>query len=464
MTLTYGVVFSVSFFLAFLAFYLFAARSIENHRDGQVADEMEEYQSFLKARSFEELKAALLFETRAHDTNKVFCRVVGVDGGKLFESEMDGWHEVAVKVDVVKDVVENGIYRFETLPIPNRSETLRVVYGPLTQDKAIQWGVISTEEDTFLAHTRDIFLTQLCVIVLLATVLGWFASRRAISGVEEVTRIAENIAAKGKLNQRVSVNSKVTEVKRLANTFNHMLDRICSLVNGIREVTDNIAHDLKSPLTRLKSMSEITLTTGVSIGEYQNLAANVIEEADNLLTTINSLLEIAEVSSGAGSLNLENVDIADLVREACDLFLPLAENKQLSLIFNGPETLTLTGDLKKLQRMVANILDNAIKYTPNGGEIKVELRKKPEKAVISIKDTGIGIAPDDLPKIKQRFFRCDQSRSFPGAGLGLNLAFTIAESHGGEIHVKSAPGKGSVFTIRLPTNQSMMVEKIREES
>lgn len=460
MSMIYGVVFTLSFSFAFLTFYLFASATIEKHRDDQISGELDEYGSFLAARSFEELKAALIFETRAHGVERVFCRIVGVDGEIIFTSEMDGWHAVAVKMDVVREVDRTKTYHFETLSIPDRSETLRVVYGPLASGKVMQWGLVSTEEDQFLSHARTVFLVQLLLIVLLTTSIGWFVTRKALGGVEEVTRIAESIAAKGELTQRVAVVAKDIEVERLANTFNNMLDRICSLVGGVRDVTDNMAHDLKSPITRIRSMAEITLSTGMSIGEYQTLAVNVIEESDNLLATVNSLLDIAEAASGAGGLRFESVDAADLLRDACDLFEPLIENKHINLILTAPKTCPLLGDLKKLQRMAANLLDNAIKYTPNEGEIEIVVKRTSDAVEISIGDTGIGISQEDLPKICDRFYRCDQSRSLPGAGLGLNLAFTIAQSHGGSIHVESSLGKGSVFTVRLPASQSMMVRKV----
>jgi heavy metal sensor kinase len=288
------------------------------------------------------------------------------------------------------------------------------------------------------------------LLIGVAAGVGWFMARRAVSGVEEVTRTAQIISG-GNLEKRVPVHPRGDEIDQLAMTFNQMLDRIQGLLKEVREMSDNIAHDLKSPITRIRGMAEVTLTTGRSLNEYEGMAASTIEECDRLLNMINAMLMISRTEAGVDRFIRERVDLASLVRDACGLFGPTAEDKNLKLTCSVPDSSSATGDLRMLQRMFANLLDNAIKYTPAGGEVSVTLSESDEKDVtIDIADTGIGIPAQDLTRIFERFYRGDESRSQPGIGLGLSLARAIARAHGGNITVTSTVNRGSVFTVTLP--------------
>jgi signal transduction histidine kinase len=191
------------------------------------------------------------------------------------------------------------------------------------------------------------------------------------------------------------------EIDRLALTFNQMLDRIEKLVAGIREMGDNIAHDLKSPIARIRGMAEISISNATSGGDELTLAGSTIEECDRVLDMINTMLIISKTDAGAGDVTMEPVNMTDVVRGAVALFGPLAEDKGLSLTCDLPDRLMVEGDLKMLQRAVANLVDNAIKYTPAPGNIDIHgiHDKHTEKIAIFFKDSGIGISAEDLPRI-----------------------------------------------------------------
>jgi signal transduction histidine kinase len=165
---------------------------------------------------------------------------------------------------------------------------------------------------------------------------------------------------------------------------------------------------------------------------------------------INTMLMIPKTESGIAQFSREEIDLTGLVREACDLFQTTAEDKGVSLSCNGPDQNHFAGDIRMLQRMLSNLIDNAIKYTPTGGSVNVSVSENDAQAVVSVKDTGIGISPSDLPRIFERFYRCDQSRAQAGIGLGLSLARAIARGHGGDITAKSGLNQGSTFTVTLP--------------
>ena len=275
-------------------------------------------------------------------------------------------------------------------------------------------------------------------------------ARQALSGLGEVTRIVRQISG-GTLEKRVPVNHRGDEIARLAETFNEMLERIQRLVVEIKEMSDNIAHDLKSPITRIRGIAEVTLTTETSLEDYKSMAASTIEECDRLLDMINTMLIISKTEAGVEALSKKTQDLSEVVKEACTLFQPLAEDKAITLTLDIPDQSLVIGDVRMMQRMIANLIDNAIKYTPSQGNVDVAIRRdKGRWIVVSIKDSGIGISEKDLPHIFERFYRCDPSRAETGIGLGLSLARAIALSHGGRIDVTSSLGKGSTFRISLP--------------
>ncbi|MDA8171314.1 MAG: HAMP domain-containing sensor histidine kinase, partial [Nitrospiraceae bacterium] len=199
-----------------------------------------------------------------------------------------------------------------------------------------------------------------------------------------------------------------------------------------------------------RGVAEMTLTGGGTTNEYEAMAASIIEECDRLLGIINTMLDISEAEAGVSKLTMEDIDITQLIKDACELFDPVAEDKGVGITMEVADCLRVIGDKQKLQRMLANLLDNAIKYTTAGGSVTLSVSRGNAHVVISVNDTGVGISDRDLSRIFERFYRGDQSRFQAGSGLGLSLSRAIVLAHGGDITVTSLPGKGSTFTITLP--------------
>ena len=208
-------------------------------------------------------------------------------------------------------------------------------------------------------------------------------------------------------------------------------------------------------ITRIRGISAVTLTNETSLDEYKTMAASTIEECDRLLDMINTMLIISKTEAGVKGSPGRELDLGAVVKDACVLFQPLAEDKGIKMTWDSAGRFPITGDIRMIQRMIANLLDNAIKYTPPDGKIEVEIHNDEGESVsVSIKDSGIGISEKDLSHIFERFYRCDPSRTETGIGMGLSLARAIAQAHGGDIDVISGLGNGSTFIVTLPESSN----------
>jgi len=279
--------------------------------------------------------------------------------------------------------------------------------------------------------------------------VGWFLARRALSGIEDVRQTAQSIA-KGAFDSRVPVKGTGDEVDQLAVTFNGMLGQIETVLRSMKEITDNIAHDLRSPLTRMRGVAELTLGGKRSVENYETVIGQVIGECDRLLGMINTMLDISEAEAGLSKLRLAEVNAGEMARDVIDLFSPVAEDKHVSVDLRVSGDLSLRADAQKIQRVLSNLLDNAIKYTPSGGSVIISVYGTDQAVRIIMRDTGMGIPAPELDHIFDRFYRGEKSRSKAGNGLGLSLARALIMAHRGTITVRSAPGEGSEFVVTFP--------------
>ncbi len=290
------------------------------------------------------------------------------------------------------------------------------------------------------------------LVLIPATLGGWLLARRFTAGLNRIGEATHRIAA-GDLSYRVPTADEGSEIEHLAQLFNQMNANTERLLNELKTVTDNVAHDLRTPLTRMKGELELTLSAPEGRRNYPELCGLLAEECDRLIAILNTMLEITRTNAGHGLSHCQEFRLDQTLAAAHELLQILAEEKELDFrLCLPPEPLLIRGDELKIQRLIANLAENAIKFTPPGGRVELELSAEPETAIIRVRDTGCGIAPEDLPRLFERFFRADASRHLPGNGLGLALVQAIAHAHGGRVEVASEPGRGTVFTVFLPQN------------
>jgi signal transduction histidine kinase len=306
---------------------------------------------------------------------------------------------------------------------------------------------------------QDVVITagqwSLAIVLVLGVSGGLFVMRLVLKRVDAMTATTQTIMH-GDLSGRLPIAGTGDELDRLADNLNTMLDRIEALMRGFREVSDNIAHDLKTPLTRLRNRCEEALRTAEDESQYRAALETTIDESDGLISTFNALLMIARAESGQGGDNVAEFDSAEVARDVCELYEPLAEDKGLILTVDAPAAVPARGNRELVSQALANLVDNAIKYAkpdPAAGgdtrpDIVVSAVADGETVVLSVADRGPGIPAADRERAVERFVRLERSRSQPGSGLGLSLVQAVAHLHGGDLSLEdNDPGLKTVLTL-----------------
>jgi heavy metal sensor kinase len=314
---------------------------------------------------------------------------------------------------------------------------------------------VATRMDDFY-EAWDRFRRRLFILVplvlLLASAAGYWTSRRALAPVDQITQAAQQFSTRN-LSSRIVAPKSGDELQRLSETLNAMLGRVESAVNQITEFTADASHELRTPVTVMRTRTELALRHPRSAGEYRETLEHLHAELVQTSELIDKLMLLARADAGANLLRFAKIDLAGVIRRVLAQTAPLAEAKRLEIQAQlGEEPIWVHADAELLQRLFAILIDNAVKYTPSPGRIDVELASANGAATVTIRDTGIGIPEADLPRIFERFYRSDKARSREtgGAGLGLAIARWIAEAHHGSLRAESLPGSGAAFTLTLP--------------
>ncbi|MDE2489288.1 MAG: HAMP domain-containing protein [Elusimicrobia bacterium] len=333
-------------------------------------------------------------------------------------------------------------------PSAHDEDVLEVASLRLANGSVIQAGMSTEAREGFLERFRETVAAILLPVALLAIAGGIFLTRRAMSPLRRLIETIRAIEA-GSLKSRVLTEGSGDELDELGVLFNKMLDKVGNLVAALRGALDDAAHDLRTPLTRLRGGAELALSGGDPKARDEALA-DCVEECDEILAMLAGLMDVSEAEAGALKLNLEDVDVTRLLIDTADLYQEAAEEKGLHLTVAGPDGLCLRADRGRLRRAVANLVDNAVKYVPKDGSVRLSVAREGDEIVVRVSDDGPGIPPEDLPHIWDRLFRGDRSRSQRGLGLGLSMVRAVAAAHGGRAEVASRPGEGAVFSIRIP--------------
>lgn len=401
--------------------YLLTAASL-GQRDRQILDgKIGEYAVTYGRGGIDALADTVRAEQRAAP-ERLFVRVVDRGAETIVLSQPEGWDPRALEMASVR----------------------------LRDGTLVQVGKSTEPRDDLLARFRAVLGIVTLSVVIVALGGGLLVTRSALAPIRRLVDAVTRVVETGRTDARVPLAGTGDAIAELTGLFNTMLDKIEGLVAGMRGALDNVSHDLRTPLTRLRGTAEIALAARPDLERYREALADCVEECDRVLVMLNTLMDISEAESGAMQLQREQVRLADVVARAVDLYHDAAEAKGVTLHADTSSDAIVTADRTRLEQVAANLIDNAVKYTPPGGRVEVDVGRDGGRALVRVRDTGPGIPADELPRIWDRLFRGDTSRTERGLGLGLSLVKAIVEAHGGSVEVASEPGRGSIFTVAMP--------------
>ncbi len=424
--------------------YGLLASSLEARDHAVIQSTLREYAEHYRTGGFPELANALDIERRSGEREPLFVRVVGPFQDVLLYSLPEAWgaFDMSELGGAANDI-------WGQVRAQDRNAVLEVATLTLGGGTVLQVGKTSESRDDLLRNFRRVLLLGAAAALGIGLVGGLLLTQSTLKPLRDLRDTVQRILQTGQTDDRVQLRGSEDAVDELSGLFNAMLARITTLIHGMRNALDHVAHDLRTPMTRLRVVAESALATN-DPAKHREALSDCLEESDRVLSMLTTLMDISEAETGTMRLNVSEVNVAQAVAETVALYEDLAEDAGISLSTNVANSLVVHADRDRLRQALANLVDNAIKYTPSGGRVEIEAAREGDQVAIRIRDTGVGIAERDLPRIWDRLYRGDQSRTTRGLGLGLSVVRAYAQAQGGSVDVTSHSGHGSTFTLRLP--------------
>lgn len=435
--------------------YWSTARHIEAQTDARLRLETEVLLNLYQNQSLPALLDTIRRRSR-EDGQRIFFYLLWSPERERLAGHLSDWPS-ELDTQPEDDASDDMQRRYFTLPLsevfqvsgPKRDDLVRVLVTTLPDGYRLLVGRDLHDEEALLEHTFTVSLGVITVIFSLALLGSLLLGHYTLRRIDAVSRTAGEIMA-GDLSQRIALSRRDNEFDELGRKLNQMLTRIEQLLAGMRQVTDNVAHDLRKPLNRLRNRLEVTLLEARSEDEYRAVLEQSIHDTDEMLKTFNALLSIAQAEAGMKRNDWGRIELAGMVEDLADLYGAVAEDKGLGFDCRADPQATIPGNRRLLAQAVGNLLDNAIKYTPQGGRVALEVVAEDDAVVLTVTDSGPGIPAEERQRVLERFVRLDSARHQPGSGLGLSLVRAVAKLHDARLEL-SDNNPGLKVSLRFGT-------------
>jgi signal transduction histidine kinase len=446
----YSAYFVASALLVLGLAYVLLSSSLERKDRQQIQWELGELLAVYGTGGVVGVREFLIAQDTAGMSEPFSVRLFGADGTVVFV-----WRPVqltGVDPEYLRRAPMTPADEWVLLPVA-KAAPLELTAVVLPDGGRLEVGGSTGDRNEALSGFERVALLTLIPVVALGLVGGALLASSALRPIRQIVH-AVRAVAEGKMGTRVPTRQSGDDLDELIQLFNQMLERIGALVEGMGGALDNVAHELRTPIMRIRGMAELALHSASEPELVRQAVGECLEELDQLLAMLNTLMDISEAEAGALKLRVAPVDLSALLEEVDDLYHLVAQEKGVTLAASVAANLEVMADRGRLRQVLANLVDNAIKYTPKGGRVEISTARDDGHAVVRIRDTGIGIPAAELPRIWDRLYRGDGSRAQPGLGLGLSLVHAVIHAHGGRIGVSSTTGVGTEFTILLSAELS----------
>lgn len=452
----FAVLFAAGFTATFFLLYVLLGRQLESRDFEALRLRIGQYADIYEARGLIGLRERITEDSEAPHVRSLFVRLVGPGGNLVWGKVPPDWIEKDPRQLAVPDGWGGwSVRRVYNVRVPtDLQRDIAVVSTVLPDGLLLQVGRSTDSRSALLEPLRHLFLWVGGGVVVVAFAIGFFAARRATRPLQNVVQTARQIISTGALDARVPMPKRQDEIAELVRYFNTVLDKNAGLLRAMREALDNVAHDLRTPLTSLRGTAELALRQQENPAAANEALAECVERADDVLRLLRALMEISEAEAGMMRLDMVECDLADLARAAVELYSDVADAQQITLRIEDAQPAPVKADATRMRQAIANLIDNGIKYTPAGGVVALHTETKDGVAHLAVSDTGPGVAPEEQAKIWDRLYRSDHSRSKAGLGLGLSLVRAIVTAHGGSATVRNGERGGAVFEITLPARSA----------
>lgn len=448
LSLGYAVIFTGSALLLFVLIYGLLGAAIDQKDKDLVETRLHEYASVYQDGGVEGLRDWINRVGEAQRQQTFFVRVIRPDQTVMLMILPADW----VRTDLQR-IGTTGEFTPESwLRIPrDQSVDLTVASTHLPDGTFLQVGRSSDSRGQLLDKFRIVFALVVGPVIMLGFLSGVWMTNRILRPLRRIVQAVRSIICTGKLDVRVPASKTRGELEDLVGLFNRMLDGNESLIHALRGSLDNVAHDLRTPLSRLRITLEEAMRNDSDLTSARLAIAGALEETDRVQTIIRTLMDVTQAETGMMKLDIVKVDLGSLVDDVMELYEDVAAEKEITVKKEFGPGFQAAVDQARIRQVFANLLDNALKYTARGGRVVISARKEASQTVVVFHDNGAGIADNDLPHIWDRLYRGDKSRHEHGIGLGLSLVKAIVEAHGGRVTVETRPHEGSEFRVFLPT-------------